>query len=189
MLAQRIFNVALAAVLFVPAILICIPALVAIWIETNATPVFVQERVGQAQKPFRLLKLRTMTVGTADVGSHDVSPAQITKVGRFLRKCKIDELPQIWNVLVGHMNFVGPRPCLPNQTKLIKERAKRGVFDIRPGITGPAQLAGIDMSQPERLSKVDADYVGSRTFRGDLVLIVKTGLGGGRGDAARSDAS
>jgi lipopolysaccharide/colanic/teichoic acid biosynthesis glycosyltransferase len=83
------------------------------------------------------------------------------------------------------MSFVGPRPCLPNQTELIAERAARGVFDVRPGITGPAQLAGIDMSTPRKLAEADAAYIASRSMAGDLRLILQTASGGGRGDAVK----
>ncbi|KHA50140.1 Sugar transferase [Sulfitobacter geojensis] len=114
-----------------------------------------------------------------------MSAAQITRIGAFLRKTKIDELPQIWNVLMGDMSFVGPRPNLPNQSELIAERARRGVYDVRPGITGPAQLTGIDMSTPVELATADAAYIANQTFCEDLKLILQTGTGGGRGDAVK----
>ena len=182
---KSIFDRILAAVLILPALLICLPALIAIRIESKGAPVFFQTRVGKNQKPFRLVKLRTMAAGTANVGSHEVSAAQITRVGHFLRRTKIDELPQIWNVLVGNMSFVGPRPCLPSQTELVAARSALGVFDVPPGITGPAQLAGIDMSTPDALAAADAAYIADNSLRGDLKLIIQTGTGGGRGDAVK----
>lgn len=183
---KRLLDLTLALLAFGPAICICVPVLLAIRLESPGSPLFLQTRVGKNQRPFKLLKLRTMAKGTAQKGSHEVSAAQITKVGHFLRRTKIDELPQIWNVLRGHMSFVGPRPCLPTQTELVTERAKRGVFDIRPGITGPAQLAGIDMSTPEKLAIADAHYITARSFAGDLRMIWHTATGGGRGDAAKA---
>jgi lipopolysaccharide/colanic/teichoic acid biosynthesis glycosyltransferase len=93
-------------------------------------------------------------------------------------------LPQIFNVLRGDMSFVGPRPGLPVQAELTEERRRRGVFALRPGITGLAQVRGIDMSDPARLAAVDADYAASRSLAGDLRLIWRTFAGSGRGDAA-----
>ena len=117
-------------------------------LDTGA-PVFRQERVGQHQKPFTLVKFRTMHPETASVASHLADVSAITPFGAFLRRTKLDELPQLWNVLKGDMSLVGPRPCLFNQTELIHERATRGVFDARPGITGLAQMNIIDMSTPK----------------------------------------
>jgi O-antigen biosynthesis protein WbqP len=94
-------------------------------------------------------------------------------------------LPQIWNVLLGDMSFVGPRPCLPNQHELIGERSARNVFATRPGITGLAQVQGVDMSTPRQLAEIDARYASERTFMGDLKLLAQTFVGSGRGDAAR----
>jgi lipopolysaccharide/colanic/teichoic acid biosynthesis glycosyltransferase len=98
----------------------------------------------------------------------------------------MDELPQLWNVLKGEMSFVGPRPCLPIQRELIDERQKRGVFDLRPGITGLAQVQGIDMSDPRRLAEVDATYMKKQNLMFDFLLIVRTVTGSGRGDRVRS---
>lgn len=184
---KRCLDIFFSLVLVFPTLCVALPALIAIRLETSGAPLFLQTRLGKNQKPFKLLKLRTMAAGTANKGSHEISAAQITRVGHFLRRTKIDELPQIWNVLIGHMSFVGPRPCLPNQEELIAERAKRGVYDVRPGITGPAQLAGIDMSTPEKLAIADANYIATRSFGGDLRLILQTATGGGRGDAVKGD--
>lgn len=145
----------------------------------------MQTRVGRNQKPFTLFKLRTMSMDTEERGSHEISTAQITKVGKFLREKKIDELPQIINVLIGDMSFVGPRPCLPNQTELVSERSSRGVFKVRPGITGRAQLAGIDMSNPKQLAEVDAQYILERSFWSDLSIIYQTARGRGQGDMVK----
>jgi len=101
-----------------------------------------------------------------------------------LRRTKIDELPQLWNVLIGDMSLVGPRPCLPSQTQLIAERARRGVLALRPGITGVGQLAGLDMSAPVALAEADAAYLARWTLRGDVVMLIQTALGKGGGDAA-----
>lgn len=153
--------------------------------ETGGQPLFLQTRVGKGRRLFLLVKLRTMAVGTANVASHEVNAeAVITPSGRWMRRFKLDELPQVWNVLRGDMSFVGPRPCLPTQQELIEARATRGVFALRPGITGLAQVQGVDMSTPQQLAELDALYSAQHTFAGDLKLIVQTFVGSGRGDAA-----
>lgn len=100
-----------------------------------------------------------MKVGTKSKSTHLVNKSNITKMGNFFRKYKIDELPQLINVLVGHMSLVGPRPCLINQKKLISERKKRKIFNAKPGITGLAQLKGINMKKPLLLSKIDLKMI------------------------------
>jgi lipopolysaccharide/colanic/teichoic acid biosynthesis glycosyltransferase len=121
----------------------------------TGSPVFVQTRVGRNKKPFQLIKSRTMSVETKSVASHLANNASITKLGSFLRKTKIDELPQLINVVKGDMSLVGPRPNLFNQEELLAERDSRGVYDVLPGITGLAQVNNIDMSTPELLAKTD----------------------------------
>ncbi|MCT8572887.1 sugar transferase, partial [Glaesserella parasuis] len=125
----------------------------------TGSPIFIQERVGKNKKPFKLIKFRTMNVNTASVASHLAGSSSITKLGRFLRKTKIDELPQLINVLKGEMSLVGPRPNLFNQKELIQEREKYSVYDVLPGITGLAQLSDIDMSIPELLAKTDSEMI------------------------------
>ncbi len=148
--------------------------------------IFSQQRVGHRGKPFSCHKLRTMYSGTPNVPSHHSTVAQVTRIGGFLRRTKLDELPQLWNVFVGEMSFVGPRPCLPSQMELIEERRKRGVLDIRPGITGVAQIEGIDMSNPVRLAEKDSDYLRSQSLRLDLKILYRTVFRGeGSGDRVR----
>lgn len=182
---KRLFDIVLALLLAPIAILLCLICIVAIRWDDRGAAVFRQTRVGLRRVPFVLYKLRTMSLDTGDHASHEVSALQITAIGRFLRRTKLDELPQILNVLKGDMSFVGPRPCLPNQEILVAERARLGVFDVRPGITGPAQLSGIDMSTPAELAAVDAAYVGRVTFLSDIRYIVQTALGRGKGDAVK----
>ena len=164
------------------------PLLLAIYLlglfDTGA-PLFHQVRVGRGQKPFTLVKFRTMRVGTASVASHLADAAAITRMGQFLRRSKLDELPQLWNVLKGEMSLVGPRPGLFNQQELLAARQKHGVFDARPGITGLAQISGIDMSAPELLAETDARMLANLTLAAYFRYIVQTVLGGGQGDAAK----
>lgn len=119
---------------------------------------------------------------TSSVGTHEVNPDQVTRWGQLLRKTKIDELPQLWNVLRGQMSLVGPRPCLPNQTELIQERQRLGAFTVRPGITGLAQIQGIDMSAPELLAKTDTEMIRTMSVVAYLKYIVRTICGSGFGD-------
>lgn len=151
----------------------------------TGSPLFIQERVGKDQKPFKLIKFRTMNVNTESVASHLANNQSITKLGRFLRKTKIDELPQLLNVLKGEMSLVGPRPNLFNQDELIEAREQMGVYNVLPGITGLAQLSGIDMSTPERLAKKDKEMIDSITLRNYFSYIVRTALGKGSGDAVK----
>jgi O-antigen biosynthesis protein WbqP len=151
----------------------------------TGSPVFKQERVGRNKKPFILIKFRTMVVDTASVASHLSSTASITKVGGFLRKTKLDELPQLWNVLKGEMSLVGPRPGLSNQEELTAARESGGVFNVRPGITGLAQVNDIDMSTPELLAKTDAEMIGEMSLANYFKFIFQTVLGAGAGDRVK----
>ncbi|MDN3614831.1 sugar transferase [Vibrio gallaecicus] len=152
--------------------------------DTGA-PIFVQERVGRNKKPFKLIKFRTMGIETKSVASHLASNASITKLGNFLRKTKIDELPQLINVVKGEMSLVGPRPNLFNQEELIKERDALGVYDVLPGVTGLAQVQNIDMSTPELLAKVDKQMIDSLSLKDYFKYILMTATGSGSGDAVK----
>lgn len=151
----------------------------------TGSPIFRQVRVGRNQQPFTLVKFRTMKVDTASVATHLASSASITSFGRFLRKTKLDELPQLWNVLKGEMSLVGPRPGLFNQGELTEERAKRGVFEVRPGITGLAQVNEIDMSTPVLLAETDQKMIQSLTVADYFKYIFMTVAGKGAGDRIR----
>jgi len=148
----------------------------------TGSPIFRQERVGRHKKPFTLVKFRTMRKDTASVASHLASADAITSFGRFLRRTKLDELPQLWNVLKGEMSLVGPRPCLFNQKELIAEREQRGVLNVRPGITGLAQVKDIDMSTPTLLAETDQKMLQSLTVGAYFKYILMTVAGKGAGD-------
>jgi O-antigen biosynthesis protein WbqP len=142
--------------------------------QTGASGIFSQIRVGRYEQPFTCHKLRTMRPDTPDLPTHAASVTAATPLGRVLRRTKLDELPQLWNVLKGEMSFVGPRPCLPSQFVLIAERRSRGVYSLRPGITGLAQIKGIDMSDPLKLAEMDAEYLSHQSFLLDLQIILTT---------------
>jgi len=143
------------------------------WINIGS-PFFLQERVGQNKKIFQIIKFRTLKVGTASVATHLADLSNINSFSKFLRSSSLDELPQLFNVLIGDMSFVGPRPCLKNQKTLIREREKLNLFLFRPGITGLAQIAGIDMSTPAKLASVDYVMMKDLTVDQYLKLILKT---------------
>ena len=151
------------------------------WFDTGS-PLFRQKRVGRFKNPFTLLKFRTMKPETAHVASHLADASAVTPLGRFLRRTKLDELPQLWNVLKGEMSLVGPRPCLFNQQELIDAREQLGVFAARPGITGLAQVNEIDMSTPELLAQTDARMLSSLGIRNYFAYILMTVTGKGSGD-------
>lgn len=177
----RILDIILAAL----GLLLSAPLLLVLFVVglfDTGSPLFFQVRVGRFQRPFTLVKFRTMRIGTPQVGTHLADAGAITPFGRFLRRTKLDELPQLWNVLKGEMSLVGPRPCLPNQTELIEERAVRGVFDVRPGLTGLAQLQGIDMSTPRLLAETDARMIKALSLANYFKYISLTVLGKGAGD-------
>lgn len=148
----------------------------------TGSPIFVQERVGKNKKPFNLIKFRTMDVNTKSVATHLSNQASVTKFGSFLRKSKLDELPQLINVLTGDMSLVGPRPNLFNQAELIAERDKRGVYSVVPGITGLSQINEIDMSTPVELAIKDAEMLESLTVSDYFKYIFATVGGKGQGD-------
>jgi O-antigen biosynthesis protein WbqP len=180
---KRLFDFVLALALAPVALVMCLLAAIPVAIESRASPLFFQTRLGLRERPFRLLKLRTMHAATPSVASHQVGAGNILKSGRLLRRLKIDELPQIWNVLNGTMSFVGPRPGLPNQIDLTAARRNQGVFSLVPGITGEAQIRGIDMSTPEKLATMDKSYEGPWSLTRDLRILWATATGAGSGDA------
>lgn len=155
---------------------------VAIRLESRGPAIFAQTRVGKHGKPFTCYKFRTMRLGTPQLATHNVSVSAVTRLGSVLRKLKFDELPQIVNIARGEMRVVGPRPCLPSQSELIEARRSLGVLDMRPGITGWAQINDVDMSDPPRLAAMDRDYMAMRSFLFDLSIMIKTVVGAGRQD-------
>ncbi len=171
-------------------LLVLSPILLVTWIiikaQGDGPAFFVQARIGQNGRSFSCYKFRTMSVGTVQVATHEVSGGAVTPLGVRLRRWKVDELPQLWNVLTGKMSLIGPRPSLPSQKELVRRRRDAGVLGVRPGISGLAQVAGIDMSDPAHLVEWDARYIAIRGLILDLKLIFQTVCGGGRGDRVAS---
>ena len=148
----------------------------------TGSPIFAQERVGKNKKPFQLYKFRSMHINTQSVATHLANSSSVTQYGSFLRKSKLDELPQLFNVLFGNMSLVGPRPNLFNQEELVQERNKRGIYSVRPGITGLAQINKIDMSTPQLLAETDEKMINELNIIIYFKFIFLTVFGKGFGD-------
>jgi O-antigen biosynthesis protein WbqP len=181
----RIFDIFLSFI----GLVILSPILIVLMIIglfDTGSPIFRQERVGISKKPFNLMKFRSMHVNAPSVATHLACSSSITPFGGFLRKSKLDELPQLWNVLVGDMSLVGPRPNLFNQKELINERDSLDVYSVRPGITGLAQINKIDMSTSKLLAETDAKMI--QEFNATLYFkyIFLTIFGKGFGDRIKS---
>ena len=185
-LAMRTVDLgfALAVLILLNWLLLICWALVRL--ESAGPGIFAQPRIGRHGKLFTCYKFRTMAVGTRQAASHEVSMASVTRMGSFMRRTKIDELPQIWNIFRNEISLVGPRPCLPVQEELIAERNDRGVFTMKPGITGYAQINDIDMSDPPKLADMDERYKMLRSVLFDLRIIIATITGRGQGDKVRT---
>lgn len=183
---KRLFDLLIALIALPVSAPLLLACMILIRLESPGPAIFRQTRVGLREKHFTCFKLRTMHVSTKDAPSHEVSTSAVTRTGSWLRKVKLDELPQLWNIIKGEMSFIGPRPCLPSQTDLIAARRMRGLYEIRPGISGVSQIAGVDMSDPERLSRLDATYLANMSLREDVRMITRTFLGAGRGDRVRT---
>lgn len=181
---MRLFDIVIAGL----GLIILSPILVFIFmigLVDTGSPVFRQIRVGKLQQQFLLYKFRTMKVGTLSVASHLVDKESVTRVGLILRRSKMDELPQLWNVFIGDMSLVGPRPSLPSQREVIRERESLGVMNARPGITGLSQISGIDMSTPLLLAKTDRTMLDELSLFSYLKYILATLSGRGVGDSVR----
>lgn len=170
---KRFFDLLLG--LCVAVVLVFPVVVVAILVRlTSKGPVlYWSDRVGKENTIFRMPKFRSMLVGTPAVATHLLSDpkACLTPIGSFLRKSSLDELPQLWSILVGDMSFVGPRPALFNQDDLIALRTACGVNELTPGLTGWAQVNGRDeLPIPEKV-KLDAEYLQRRSFRFDIRIL------------------
>jgi O-antigen biosynthesis protein WbqP len=175
---KRLFDLCLAlialVVLFLPILAVALMVRF-----TSAGPVFYwSDRVGRYNQLFKMPKFRTMRVDTPAVATHLLTdPKQfLTSVGSFLRKSSLDELPQLWSIIIGDMSFVGPRPALFNQDDLIALRSEHGVDKLVPGLTGWAQINGRDELPIQDKVKLDVDYVKTQSFCLDLKIILLTFL-------------
>lgn len=183
-MAKRAFDIlaALGGLIVLSPVLLALA--LAVRLESKGPALHWSRRVGRQNRNFAMPKFRTMRVGAPDVATHLLSDPQawITPLGKVLRRTSLDELPQLWSVLVGHMSLVGPRPALFNQDDLVALRTAAGVERLRPGLTGWAQINGRDSLPVPDKAKLDAEYLLRRSFWLDLKIIVLTALsafGGG----------
>lgn len=176
-ITKRILDIILSTIAF---ILLIIPGIIigiCIKLESKGPVFFKQKRVGKNKKYFMIYKFRTMrTDAPKDMPTHMLNNAEsyITKIGGFLRKTSLDELPQIINIIKGDMSIIGPRPALWNQEDLIEERDKYGANDIRPGLTGLAQISGRDELEIPVKAKLDGEYIEKVSFLFDIKIFFKT---------------
>lgn len=173
---KRLFDLLLACL---AAVLLLLPAsLVALLVKLSSPgPVFYwSDRVGRGNRIFRMPKFRSMRVGTPAVATHLLTDPQacLTPVGSFLRKSSLDELPQLWSILVGDMSFVGPRPALYNQHDLIALRSERGVHELLPGLTGWAQVNGRDELPIAQKVELDSEYLQRQSLWLDIRILWMT---------------
>ena len=173
---KRFFDltVSILAVIFLSPLFLAVSLMILL---TDGAPVlFKQERVGKDNKLFVVYKFRTMQNGTGDIATANLTDAneKITKTGKFLRLTSIDELPQLFNIINGTMSLVGPRPLIPAEKEIRELRAKYGVYSVRPGITGYAQINGRDNIDDETKAKLDKEYIEKQSFMFDLEIIFKT---------------
>ena len=177
MMIKRVIDIILAFMGLIMLSPIFLILTLAIKLDSPGPVLFKQKRVGIHKSHFHILKFRTMRIDTPqDTPTHLLdNPEQwITKVGKFLRKASLDELPQIWNIFIGEMSIIGPRPALWNQYDLIAERAKYGANDVPPGLTGWAQINGRDELPIEEKARLDGQYVEKIGFMIDLKCFFKT---------------
>lgn len=146
----------------------------AVKLGSEGPGIFAQRRVGQHGKIFTCYKFRTMTVGTPEVATHDVASGSVTKLGQFLRRTKLDELPQLFNIVRNEMSLIGPRPSLPSQAALISARVSKRILRVKPGISGLAQINGVDMRDPEYLAQWDARAAALRGIIPEFSWLLKT---------------
>ena len=174
---KRIIDAILSATALICLAPLFLALIIAVKIDDPGNAFFTQKRVGKGKKHFALYKFRSMKTSTPhEMPTHMLeNPEQyITKIGGFLRKTSLDELPQIWNILKGDMAVIGPRPALWNQFDLIEERDKYGANDILPGLTGWAQINGRDELPIDVKAKFDGEYIQRISFKFDFEIFLKT---------------
>jgi O-antigen biosynthesis protein WbqP len=185
MKVKRIIDIILSFIGLIILLPIFIIIIIAIKFSSKGPVLFKQKRVGIHKSHFNILKFRTMRIDTPkDKPTHLLENPDrwITKVGKFLRSTSLDELPQLWNIFVGEMSFIGPRPALWNQYDLIEERDKYGANDIRPGLTGWAQINGRDELPIEVKARLDGEYVQNMSFWMDVKCFLRTIISVLKGD-------
>lgn len=173
---KRFFDIIVSSLAITALLPLLLLLMLLIWIEDRTNPLYTQIRTGKNLKEFHLLKLRSMVANADKIGSHstDSNDARITKIGRFIRKTSLDELPQLINVLIGDMSLVGPRPYLPKQSGDFTEEEWKKRHTVRPGITGLAQIRGRSNASQKERTKNDLAYVDHHNVFLDIKIIFLT---------------
>ena len=174
---KRWLDVLFSATLLIVLAPVLLTVAVICAIDTKGNPLFFQWRGGIDGSAFRILKFRTMnTAAPSNVATCKIKHPEkyISRVGKFLRKTSLDELPQLWNILVGDMSFIGPRPVVLTEKRLIGLRARNGADRVRPGMTGLSQVSGRDDLPIYKKARLDAFYAHNMTFMGDLAILWRT---------------
>lgn len=149
-------------------------AAIAIIIEDGMPILFIQKRIGKNQSIFKIIKIRTLKTEAPNIGTHQLENEYKLKCGKLIRKIKLDEFPQLINVLKGDINLIGPRPGLVSQIDLMQNRSAKGIYEIKPGITGLSQVLGYDMSDPAKLAEIDKIYIQKQSLYIDLLILIST---------------
>jgi len=149
-------------------------AAIAIIIEDGMPVFFIQERVGKNKSIFKIIKIRTLKIDAPNTGTHKLEHKYHLICGKIIRKMKLDEFPQLINVVKGDVNLIGPRPGLISQTDLTEKRHAKGIYEIKPGITGLSQVLGFDMSDPVKLAEIDKVYILKKSFYIDFLILIST---------------
>jgi len=172
---KRFTDIIFSFIILLISIPIIIIVVIAIKLDSKGPAFFIQERTGLNGKIFRMIKFRGMVVNALDIGPEltQINDPRLTKVGRFIRRTSIDEIPQVWNVLKGEMSIIGPRPEITSITARYTNEEKK-VFEFKPGITGISQINGRQTLSPGARVKMECEYYNNETFFNDLKILFKT---------------
>jgi O-antigen biosynthesis protein WbqP len=171
---KRLFDISaslMAAIFLLPLLLV---AALLIKVFDPGPVIFRQNRIGRKGKVFEFYKFRSMPINTGDIPSDQVGTIKLTWIGQLIRRTNIDELPQLFNILIGDMSVVGPRPAILSQQELINQRKENGSILCRPGLTGLAQISSFDGMSIYEKSMLDSKYANSISFKNDLLIVIKT---------------
>lgn len=174
---KRSFDILVSLVMMIVLLPVCLVIAVVAAMDTKGSPLFIQTRMGRNNRPFRMVKFRTMSIqAPANVASHKLHhvEAYISPIGGTLRRLSLDELPQLWNIFLGSMSFVGPRPVVLTEGDLLDLRSKNGANLVRPGLTGWAQVNGRDLVTVADKARLDAFYANHVSLALDCKVLVKT---------------